>query len=276
MSFGSVKLFWFSMDKFRGGKPENFGDILSKYIVANVSGKQVVWQNPCEINRIKRPFTTTYFAVGSILQFATNHCTIWGSGLIDADSEAPEKARYVAVRGPETASRLLSRGCLVPDVYGDPGLLTSKYFPLKNTGESPLGIVPHYAEVDDFKAFARDSGVSAEIKIIDLRQDVMSVIKEIVSCELILSSSLHGLIVPMSYGIPAYRWRYSDRISGDGIKYIDYFKSVNIEPYEPLMFDPEDFDVSAIIRKIKREDKVTSIRGDLHLIQDRLLSVQPF
>ena len=98
MSYGSVRLFWFSMEKFRGGKPENFGDILSKYIVENVSGKKVVWRNPREINRIKRPFTTTYFAVGSILQFATNYCTIWGSGLIDACSEAPEKANYVAVR----------------------------------------------------------------------------------------------------------------------------------------------------------------------------------
>ena len=276
MSFGSIKLFWFSMEKFRGGKPENFGDILSKYIVEKVSGKKVVWQNPHEINRIKRAFTTTYLAIGSILQFATNYCTIWGSGLIDSNSEAPDKANYIAVRGPETARILRERGCSVPMVYGDPGLLASKYFPVQVAKESPLGIIPHYAEVEDFKAFARVSGVSDEIKIIDLRKDVMTVIEEILSCELILSSSLHGLIVPMSYGIPAYRFEFSNKISGDGIKYIDYFKSVGIDPYEPMFFDPDDFDVSLIIKKIRNESKSALIQRDVTLIQDRLISVNPF
>ena len=264
------------MEKFRGGKPENFGDILSKHVVEKVSGKKVVWQNPHEINRIKRVFTTTHLAIGSILQFATNYCTIWGSGLIGSNSEAPEKADYIAVRGPETARKLKERGCSVPEVYGDPGLLASKYFSMQVVKESPLGIIPHYAEVEDFKAFARVSGVSAEIKIIDLRKDVMSVIEEILSCELILSSSLHGLIVPMSYGIPAYRFKFSNKISGDGIKYIDYFKSVGIDPYEPLLFDPEDFDVSSIIKKIRNESKAASIRHDVALIQDKLISVNPF
>lgn len=264
------------MNKFRGGKPENFGDILSRYIVEKVSGRRVVYQNPREVNRLMRRFSTTYFAIGSILQFATDHCTIWGSGLIDATSEVPIKAAYAAVRGPETAKNLRERGCSVPEVYGDPGLLTSKYFPLEVAKQSPLGIIPHYAEIEDFKSFAETSGVSSEIKIIDLRDDVISVIEEILSCELILSSSLHGLIVPMSFGIPAYRWRFSNKISGDGIKYIDYFKSVGIDPYKPLVFDPADFDESSIIERIRSESRVTSIRDDVSLIQDRLVSANPF
>ena len=43
-----------------------------------------------------------------------------------------------------------------------------------------------------------------------------------------------------------------------------------------MVFDPVNFDVSSIIKKIKSENKVTSVRGDLSLIQDKLLSVHPF
>ncbi len=275
MSIRSVKLFWFSKERLQRGSIENFGDVLSKYIVEKVSNKDVVWQNPRELNWLESIFKTTYFAIGSILHFATNTCTIWGSGLIDSTSEAPN-ANYLAVRGPETARILKDRGFSVPEIYGDPGLLTSKYFPGKLTKKSPLGIIPHFVEVDSYKEFARSAMVSREVKVIDLRDDVNFVIDEILSCELILSSSLHGLIVPMSYGIPAHRWVFSDKIYGDGIKYRDYFKSVGVEPYDPIVFEPDNFDLSIIIKKIRNSNYVTLIQNDLALMQDKLLSVNPF
>ncbi len=271
----NVKLFWFSKKRLQSADIENFGDILSKDLAEKISGKKVVWQNPKDLNWFESIFTTTNFAIGSILHFATDRCTIWGSGLIDSNSDAPN-ANYLAVRGPETAKILKDRGFAVPDVYGDPGLLTAKYFPKKVTSNSPLGIIPHYVEVDEFKGFARSSELSTEIKIIDLRNDVNSVIEDILSCELILSSSLHGLIVPMSYGIPTYRWIFSDKIIGDGIKYRDYFKSVGVDPYDPIVFEPDNFDLSVIIKQIKNSKHVTLIQHDLTLIQDNLLSVSPF
>ncbi len=275
MSSNCIRLFWFSKERLQGGSFENFGDVLSRFIVEKVSSKDVVWQNPRELNWFESIFKTTYFAIGSILHFATDNCTIWGSGLIDSKSEAP-KAKYLSVRGPETARVLRDRGFSVPAVYGDPGLLTSKYFVMNMSKTSPLGIIPHYVEVDAFKKFALDSGLSTEIKIIDLRNDVIAVLEEILSCELILSSSLHGLIVPMSYGIPAYRWIFSDKIYGDGIKYIDYFKSVAVESYAPMIFEPDNFDVSFIIKKIKNEKYVTLIQNNLIGIQEKILSVSPF
>jgi pyruvyltransferase len=53
------------------------------------------------------------------------------------------------------------------------------------------------------------------------------VIDDIASCDAIASSSLHGVITANAYGIPAAWLEFSSKIGGDGMKYIDYFQSVD-------------------------------------------------
>lgn len=64
------------------------------------------------------------------------------------------------------------------------------------------------------------------------------VIEDIVSCEYILSTSLHGIIVAHTYGVKAL-WIKKGNIQTDGIKFDDYFSSVQIDRYSPI----ENFDV---------------------------------
>ena len=62
-------------------------------------------------------------------------------------------------------------------------------------------------------------------------------IDKILSCELILSSSLHGLIVSDAYGIPNHWCQIHFKMDDDGFKFRDYFFSVNKQPYSPFVIN---------------------------------------
>ena len=52
---------------------------------------------------------------------------------------------------------------------------------------------------------------------------------EMLSCEAIVSTSLHGLIIANAYGVPARLATFKDsdrQIHGDGMKFEDYFLSI--------------------------------------------------
>lgn len=64
-------------------------------------------------------------------------------------------------------------------------------------------------------------------------------IKDIFSCEKTFSSSLHGLIVSHAYNIPCVWVEFLDKVIGNGFKFKDYLKSVNLDEYKPAHFRNE-------------------------------------
>ena len=76
------------------------------------------------------------------------------------------------------------------------------------------------------------------------------IIDEINSCQVIISSSLHGIITCHAYNIPCLWYKFSEKIVGDGIKFADYFSSVNIKPYNPfkLHLNTKAIDIIKIIK----------------------------
>ncbi|MFW8205226.1 hypothetical protein ACOIC8_27960, partial [Klebsiella pneumoniae] len=87
----------------------------------------------------------------------------------------------------------------------------------------------HLKDYDYFKNKYRSN---KNIKVIDLKtKDIEFVVDEIISCEYILSTSLHGVIVAQAYDIPTLWIKHND-INTDGIKFYDYFDSVGIKPYD--------------------------------------------
>jgi pyruvyltransferase len=271
-----LKLFWFSRLHFKRDNVTNFGDELSKELIEKISGEKITWVNPQKQNLYDRYFTKNILGIGSILHFSAKNSLVWGSGLIKTDSFA-SNCQYFAVRGKYTRNELVSRGYKVPEVFGDPGLLTPKIFPKTiGTASKKIGIIPHYVEYDYVKEKLLNNEKSDELIVIDLRENIEMVLNQMMSCEYILSSSLHGIIVPQAYNIKTLRVSFTEKIYGDGIKYLDYFDSVKIEPYELLNINESNFNMRTFENFIKKFEKFSHPNIDIVNIQDKLLAVKPF
>ncbi|WP_124103196.1 hypothetical protein [Klebsiella pneumoniae] len=111
-------------------------------------------------------------------------------------------------------------------------------------------------------------------KSYDLKtKDIEFVVDEIISCEYILSTSLHGVIVAQAYDIPTLWIKHND-INTDGIKFYDYFDSVGIKPYDGF----EDYEslINDYESAFVKHANISKITTDLKKMQDNLLSVAPF
>lgn len=172
-------------------------------------------------------------AAGSIAAKARSACHVWGAGFISRDNPIPKSVTWHAVRGPISRAMILNSGNECPAIYGDPALLTPRFISGNQRRGERIGLVLHYAH----RKFVK----SGDAKIISTercgRQGVKDFINEILECNYVFSSSLHGLIFANSYGIPA-RWcilrRSRAGIGGDDMKFWDYWAGVGLNPQEPV------------------------------------------
>jgi hypothetical protein len=267
----SIRLYWWSEIFIQKKSRENYGDLLGKYLVEKISGKPVVWQRAHKFY-FKNLWQPLYVTIGSILEHIGAHCTVWGSGIISRDAQVAG-ATFIAVRGPLSRKRLQELGYHCPEVYGDPALLLPLYYHPKIERKYPLGILPH---INDYKKVCKLYEQHEGVQVIDFNtNDVEQTTKEILSCQHIISSSLHGVIVAHAYQIPAIQVAFSDKIYGDGVKYHDYFMSVGLEPYEPLEIvnsrstKEHIYDIDTNLNKLP---EVTLVQQ----LQEGLLEVCPF
>lgn len=211
---GKVPLVWWS-------HVQNYGDLLSPWLVGRMAERPVVYAPQGYPSVV---------AVGSIVNEARRDSIVWGSGAFGSEGKwgIKEAARYAAVRGPLTRSRLRNIGLDVPRVYGDPALLTPLYFYPRVEKDAEVGIVVRWSETA-WRGVEPGPGV----KLIDLStKDVAGVTRQMMACKRIISSSLHGLVIADAYGIPN-AWLESDsgaggsRPAGGEFKFYDYMLSVN-------------------------------------------------
>jgi hypothetical protein len=269
-SHKKIPLFYWSERRFIFREKENYGDLLSKYLVEKISGKETRFVHPKKqpwYNRKK----INLLAVGSVLHHASKDSIVWGSGIIDHEQEISE-ADFRAVRGPRTREHLLKLGFDCPAVFGDPALLLPKYYHPEIEKKAELGIIPHYHDFNDAKEiFSGREGV----EVLDLlTMDVEETTSEILGYKRVLSTSLHGLIVAHAYGIPAIWIKMSDKIFGNDIKYFDYMDSVGMEIYKPAFIAkaPTEEEIQKMFSKypvLPEEIKVPEL-------QEKLMEVCPF
>ena len=217
----TLRVFWFNTT-------HNFGDQINQLLLNTITGKKIIWVNPRDCS------AENYLVIGSILENANAYSIVWGSGFISAESQCIEKPlKICAVRGPKTRQKLLDSGIECPEVYGDPALLLPKIYLPKIEKKYILGIIPHY--VDKNNIWLEKLQNEKNIKILDVQEsDPLKFIDDILSCEKIASSSLHGIIVADAYNIPSLWIKFSDKIVGGNFKFFDYFMSVGRKDKEAL------------------------------------------
>ncbi len=230
----AIRLYWWQENRDDG--KENYGDLLSKYLVEKISNKRVISISHPLVG-LHKYFFKNILAIGSIITAASNKSIVWGSGIIKKN-ENIRNANFVAVRGPKTRKRILELGYQCPEVYGDPAILLPEYYNKPIKKKFKIGIIPHYIDYEIVKKSVEDNN---DIKVIDLMTNSIEVTtNEILECSSIISSSLHGVIVPHAYNIPALWTKFSNKLSGDNTKFYDYFESMDITISKEISVEPKD------------------------------------
>lgn len=224
---GSVAINVFEEE--RGGilLHKNWGDDLNLYLLELVSGRNIYAANK---SLLHNKFNLKNFScIGSILGMYENEATeVWGSGFISDRALLRKKpAKIHSVRGKLTRELLLSQGVECPEIYGDPALLVSIFYKAKPIGKFKLGIIPHYVDLE-IKYILDFVKQNEDVLLIDVAHynKWTDVCDQIVSCDFVISSSLHGLIAADSYGVPNIWVKFSDKVYGGNFKFLDYFSSV--------------------------------------------------
>ena len=231
MSARPLRVFW---SQGKGGK--NFGDWLSPMLCEALSGRQVTYA---------RPWRCDLFAVGSILRRLEKSrrwpgrapLHIWGSGSMYEKESFPLNPRHIfhAVRGPRSRDRISGVSTELP--LGDPALLSNLLLPTNWTAAKKhhIGIIPHYEDQAD-PAMRSFIDSNKAYHFIDVLLSPPEVLKEIARCEIVVSTSLHGIICADSVGIPSVWASCSGRVLGGGFKFRDYLDNFGLgENIEPLI-----------------------------------------
>ena len=194
----------------------NFGDTITPYFLKKC----------CSENEYSFDYSgniPNVISCGSIMRLSKPSSLVYGSGIRNIDQNILP-GEIVLVRGPLTRQRLIDIGCYCPPEYGDPGLLLPEYYKPCVEKKYTLGIIPHVVHYHKVKSMYANN---CDVYVIDLNTaDVERVVDAIVSCEKIVSSSLHGLIVSDAYNIPNKWVKFGNEITGDDTKFYDYFQSV--------------------------------------------------
>lgn len=221
----TAKVWWL------GGSPGNFGDILTPYILDYFSIKH---------ERVRHYKDSNLLCVGSIIRRGGAGKTILGSGILSSNERLDVTANFKSVRGPLTRKRIIDLGGHCLPNYGDPGLLISLLSPFLEK-KYKIGIVPHVIDYHLLKE------KNLNLNIVNLKTlDPLQTAKQISECELIISSSLHGIIAAHSYGIPAAWIGSENKLKGDDVKFYDYFASIGIYNPKKTSIDHPEYTLPSI------------------------------
>ena len=199
----------------------NFGNFILEFIYERLFNKKPI----LNINGGKDK-KDVIIGSGSVLNVAKNNSIIWGTGFMFGTEKIVKPKNILSVRGPLTRDRLLELGLDCPETYGDIGLILPYFYYPQVKKKYKIGIIPHYVDYDKFIKIYRN--IDKNIYIINVTDPIEKVIKNILECEMTMSSSLEGIITSHAYNIKCAWIKISDKIGGGHFKFRDYYGSINI------------------------------------------------
>jgi hypothetical protein len=219
ISAGDIPSFWWAGEK-------NFGDLVTPYLIEKITGHHAI-----NVSNLNLGSVNVLCSTGSILHgLQCGNYTVWGSGFIEPLAASQAHPKVHVLRGPLSGEVAADLGWESPGKYGDPALLLPLLLPadahignVRTTGK--IVVIPHYALLDATKSLHPD------VCIVSPMQDVEQVVPSIANAELVVSSSLHGLIVAQAYRRP-WVWLRDHRnaLYGGDFKFHDFFSSLGISP----------------------------------------------
>jgi pyruvyltransferase len=195
----------------------NFGDLLGPLIVRTMVA---------ELGLGPAPRRRRLLAIGSVLHFGRPGDVVWGAGRNAKAGADADGLDVRAVRGPRT-------GDGYPGVVagGDPALLLGGLRPdllVPADARRGVTVVPNLNELSDVRD-RRD--------VVNPRAPLKRVLRRLGSSELVVGSSLHGVIVAEALGVPARAVR---AIAEPAFKYEDYYLATGRDPGEVVALTADE------------------------------------
>lgn len=236
----------------------NIGDSLS-----NVIYKYITDYFELDRNQIMKS-TIHLDAVGSIIAMRDYDAVVWGSGIHCASTikNLVSNRKYVrydvrAVRGPLTEKMMEAAGYKCPHIYGDPAVLMPLIYKPNNVEKLyDVSVIMHMSSGQKKKEQYHYIDVSTD--------DYCYFINEICRSKLVVSSSLHGIILAETYGVPAIFLR--NGVENEELKFYDWYFSTNRHCVVAIDFLEESSTVTAMPLPqldVMRENLINSFPVDL-------------
>ncbi|MDO5676877.1 MAG: polysaccharide pyruvyl transferase family protein [Propionibacteriaceae bacterium] len=248
----AARVYWAAGNDTSG----NFGDQLTPALLERLYGQK---------SKFSGMQAADLVGVGSLFEGIEEHCQartmIWGSGFIQ---EGPPydgaKLDVRAVRGALTAARL---GSMAPAglALGDPGLLTSAAYPeFSHLPRRGIAVIPHFMDKQD--PVVERAAAHPDVRIVEVLAPLPNVLREIASAEIVLSSSLHGLVVADSYGVPNQWTPIGDGVTGSGYKFRDYYSAFGTEA-TPMTLDEALANVESLRDSWRPQPNIEQVKRSL-------------
>lgn len=167
-----------------------------------------------------------------------------GAGISSVDQAVTKPIVTYFVRGPDTRDRLLALGYKCPNVFGHLLFLMESVCILPVKPATRLGVLVTPAEYDLIIGKNYPDSIVKNMKLIKLEAttdaEVVAFNKSVPDCKYILTSSLEGLVLAHSYGVPTGWITKEDNTDPDQetVMFHDYYKGVmSVTPAKKYDYD---------------------------------------